>query len=47
MLARGYDGRLPDEDHHAVAPRRWLTGLSLPVMALVALLVTSLVWGAR
>jgi cobalt/nickel transport system permease protein len=47
MLARGYQGRLPDEEHHAIAPGRWMAGLALPLLALIALLVTSLVWGAR
>ena len=46
MLARGYQGRLPDETHHHVAPHRWLTGLALPVSALVALAVTTLLRGA-
>lgn len=43
MLARGYQGKLPDSEHHAVPLRGWLTGLALPVAAAVVLVVTTLV----
>lgn len=45
MLARGYQGRLPDEAHRHVTPRHWTTGLALPAGALLALTVTTLLWG--
>jgi len=41
MLARGYQGRLPDEVHHVVTARHWTAGLALPGTALVVLLITT------
>ena len=44
MLSRGYTGRLPRGPVAAVAPRDWLTGLSLPLAA-GAVLATGMLLG--
>ena len=43
MLSRGYTGSLPDGGRDRASMRQWMQGLVLPVVALMALMVTS-VW---
>jgi cobalt/nickel transport system permease protein len=42
MLSRGYAGTLPDVEHRLVSRSQWLTGLVLPLLALVTLIITTL-----
>ena len=42
MLSRGYAGTLPDVEHRLVSRAQWITGLALPIAALLALVVTTL-----
>jgi cobalt/nickel transport system permease protein len=42
MLSRGYAGTLPDVEHRLVSRSQWLTGLVLPLSALVTLIITTL-----
>ncbi len=44
MLSRGYTGTMPVIDPPQTSRRQWLTGLSLPALAL---LVSLLAWGTR
>lgn len=41
MLSRGYTGKLPDAEHRAVSQRQWTIGLSLPIAALMVLILTT------
>lgn len=42
MLSRGYAGTLPDVENRLVSRAQWITGLALPIAALLALVVTTL-----
>lgn len=46
MLSRGYTGSLPDGAHDSASIRQWMMGLMPPVLASMALMVTS-VWVGR
>ncbi len=42
MLSRGYGGKLPDTGQGSAGTRQWVQGLSLPVLALLVLVMTNL-----
>lgn len=46
MLSRGYGGKLPDTGHGSAGTRQWSQGLSLPVLALLVLIMAN-IWIAR
>ena len=43
MLSRGYVGKLPDSDNRIVPTRQWVIGMTLPFLALVVLVTTTII----